>query len=268
VRRQFLRHYGMSLAAFQRAVRLGAALRRIREGASPTAAAMEAGYESESGFREAFEKLFGNGWAAAVRRESSEEPTPGFLSAAWLSTPLGPMLACASDRGLCLLEFVDRRSLETQIAAVRARMGLAVVPQRHRVLEQIERELAAYFAGALRDFTVPLDPQGTDFERRVWDRLLEIPYGETCSYARMAKGIGRPGAARAIGRANGANRIAIVIPCHRVIRADGALCGYGGGVERKRWLLELEGWGGEPVRKESHAKAQRREEGQLLLGCE
>src|SRR5690606_35207869 len=149
-------------AAFQRAVRLGAALRSIREGASPTAAAMEAGYESESGFREAFEKLFG------------APPNPpavgeGFLSAAWLSTPLGPMLACASDRGLCVLEFVDRRSLETQISAVRARTGLAVVPRRHPVLEQIEREIAAYFASELRDFTVPLDPQGTDFERRVWD---------------------------------------------------------------------------------------------------
>jgi len=256
VRRQFLRHYGMSLAAFQRAVRLGAALRSIRAGATPTAAAMEAGYGSESGFREAFEKLFG------------APPNPpavgeGFLSAAWLSTPLGPMLACASDRGLSLLEFVDRRSLETQIAEVRKRTGLAVVPQRHPVLDQIERELAAYFTGELRDFGVPLDPQGTDFERRVWNRLLQIPYGQTCSYAQMAKDIGRPGAARAIGRANGANRIAIVIPCHRVIRADGALCGYGGGVERKRWLLELEGWAGEP---EPHAKAQRRKEGQLLLG--
>src|SRR5690606_26896769 len=160
----------------------------------------------------------------------------------------------------------DRRSLETQISAVRARTGLAVVPRRHPVLEQIERAIAAYFASELRDFTVPLDPQGTDFERRVWDRLLEIPYGETCSYAQMAKDIGRPGAARAIGRANGANRIAIVIPCHRVIRADGALCGYGGGVERKRWLLELEGWQGEPAPKESHAKAQRRKDQQLTLG--
>lgn len=258
VRRQFKRHYGMSLSEFHRALRLGAALGRIRAGASPTAAAMEAGYASESGFRDAFTRLFGASPAAAADAE--------FLSAAWLSTPLGPMLACCSDRGLCLLEFVDRRSLEMQIAQVRARTGLAVIPAAHPVLAQTERELAAYFAGELRDFTVALDPQGTPFERATWDRLLKIPYGETCSYAQMARDIGRPGAARAIGRANGANRIAIIIPCHRVIRADGALCGYGGGVERKRWLLDLEGWGGEPARKESHAEARRRGDQQLMVG--
>lgn len=226
----------MSFTAFQRSLRLGAALGRLRKGTPMSRTALEAGFASESGFREAFERLFGvtPGDAAAGGAER------GCLAAAWLETPLGPMLAMSSERGLTLLEFVDRRSIETQIEAVRARTKLAVVPVRTPVLEQTERELAEYFAGTRRTFSIPLDPQGTPFERAVWDRLLAIPYGKVSSYAAIAREVGSPGASRAIGRANGCNRIAIVIPCHRVIRSDGALCGYGGGVERKQWLLDHE----------------------------
>ena len=232
VRRQFKRHYGMSLSAFQRAVRLSAAMRQIRDGTPPGSAALDAGYNSESGFRDAFTRVFGLPPSDAARAE--------YLSADWLTTPLGPMLAVASDRGLCLLEFVDRRSIETQVQAVRTRTGRPVLPARHPVLDQTRAELEAYHAGSLRRFTVPLDPQGTAFERASWDRLLQIPYAEVCSYSAMARDLGKPGAARAVGRANGANRIAIIIPCHRVIRADGSLCGYGGGIHRKRWLLDHE----------------------------
>lgn len=232
VRRQFKRHYGMSFSAFQRALRLGAAVRALRNGDSPSAAAHDAGYASESAFREAFVRLFGVPPSGAANAEH--------LAAAWLSTPLGPMLAAASDDGLCLLEFVDRRSIETQIHAVRARTGLPVVPGEHRHLTSIARELTAYFAGATQRFDTPLAPQGTDFERDVWDELLAIPYGRTSSYVAIARSLGKPGASRAIGRANGSNRIAIVIPCHRVVRSDGSLCGYGGGVDRKQWLLDHE----------------------------
>lgn len=207
-----------------------------------TRAATEAGYSSESGFREAFERLFGVTPAAAAANGRAAHAAGGAacLSAAWLSTPLGPMLAIASENGLTLLEFVDRRSLATQIDAVRGRTGLAVVPARTPALEQTERELAEYFAGSRRDFSMPLDPQGTAFERAVWERLLAIPYGQVSSYGALAREVGRPGASRAIGRANGSNRLAIVIPCHRVIRSDGTLCGYGGGIERKQWLLDHE----------------------------
>ncbi|MEZ6241984.1 MAG: methylated-DNA--[protein]-cysteine S-methyltransferase [Phycisphaerales bacterium] len=232
VRRQFKRHYAMSFSAFQRALRLGGAMRTLRAGGSATAAALDAGYSSESAFRDAFTKLFGVLPSDAADAEH--------LTAAWMTMPLGPMLAVASDAGLCLLEFVDRRSIETQIESVRRRTGLPVVPGEHPVLTQTEQELEAYFAGELKQFTLPLSPQGTDFERAAWDRLLEIPYAEVCSYSRMARDLGRPGAARAVGRANGANRIAIIIPCHRVIRADGSLCGYGGGIDRKQWLLDHE----------------------------
>jgi O-6-methylguanine DNA methyltransferase len=107
-------------------------------------------------------------------------------------------------------------------------------------LDRLEEELAHYFEGTLHEFTVPLDRPGTPFQTAVWDRLLEIPYGETCSYGEVARAIGKPGASRAVGRANGENCIAIVIPCHRVIESGGGLRGYGGGLARKRWLLDLE----------------------------
>jgi methylated-DNA-[protein]-cysteine S-methyltransferase len=108
------------------------------------------------------------------------------------------------------------------------------------LLQQLRRELDAYFAGALRRFTVPLAPRGTEFQRAVWAALLTIDFGETCSYADIARAIGRPTATRAVGAANGQNPIAVVIPCHRVIGSDRSLTGYGGGLDRKRWLLAHE----------------------------
>ena len=158
-----------------------------------------------------------------------------------IPTPLGTLIAGAADEGVCLLEFCDRRGLENQLRRMVARLDALVAPGSHPLLEQLERELAGYFAGRLEEFTVPLVVPGTDFQRAVWDRLRVIPYGETLSYEALARSIGRDGAQRAVGRANGDNRIAIVIPCHRVVRADGTLCGYGGGLWRKRHLLELEG---------------------------
>jgi methylated-DNA-[protein]-cysteine S-methyltransferase len=108
------------------------------------------------------------------------------------------------------------------------------------VLRQVEYQLTAYFAGELRDFDLPLAPVGTPFQERVWQALRDIPYGATTSYSALANRIGAPGAARAVGLANGRNPIAIIIPCHRVIGAGGTLVGYGGGLNRKRWLLDLE----------------------------
>ncbi len=109
------------------------------------------------------------------------------------------------------------------------------------MLERVERELAAYFRGELRAFDVPLELPGTAFQQEVWAALRRVPWGETRSYAQLASAVGRPGAHRAVARANGDNRIAIVVPCHRIVGADGSLTGYGGGLWRKRRLLELEG---------------------------
>jgi O-6-methylguanine DNA methyltransferase len=156
-----------------------------------------------------------------------------------LTTPLGPMVAGASDSGVCLLEFADRPLLRAQLAAVRRRIG-PTDGRGHPLLDQLAQELDAYFTGRLRAFTVPLDAPGSFFQQRVWGQLRRIPYGERITYRELAHRAGAPNAWRATGRANGSNRIAIVIPCHRVVAIGGRLGGYGGGLDRKRRLLQLE----------------------------
>ena len=155
-------------------------------------------------------------------------------------TPLGPMLAGATDQGLCLLEFTDRRMLEGQIRALTKQLDAGFHPGRNEHTRAVAAQLEEYFAGKRRDFTVPLVLKGTPFQEKVWRALQQIPYGETRSYEEIARAVGSPGATRAVGTANGRNRLAVVVPCHRVIRADGSLSGYGGGRWRKHRLLELE----------------------------
>lgn len=157
-----------------------------------------------------------------------------------IETPLGPTAAMAHDSGVCLLEFANRPMLDAQVERVARRFGGAPAPGRHPLLDALKAELAEYFRGERRVFDVPLALSGTPFQERVWRLLLEIPYGETISYDQLARRVGKPGGQRAVGRANGDNRIAVVIPCHRVIRASGHLGGYGGGLDRKRRLLALE----------------------------
>jgi AraC family transcriptional regulator of adaptative response/methylated-DNA-[protein]-cysteine methyltransferase len=239
VRRTFKRGFGMTFQAYQRACRLGTAMKALHEGAPTIDAGMDAGFESDSGFRDAFARVFGD--------------TPGrardkaLLTATWIETPLGPMLAIAGDAGLELLEFVDRRALETELRELRAStrsarsaQAAAIVPGDHPILTQTADQLREYFAGTRRDFDLPLNQRGSTFQLAAWQALREIPYGETRSYTDMARRVGSPGAVRAIGRVNGQNQIALVVPCHRVIRADGSLCGYGGGRWRKQWLLDHE----------------------------
>jgi AraC family transcriptional regulator of adaptative response/methylated-DNA-[protein]-cysteine methyltransferase len=158
----------------------------------------------------------------------------------WMRSPLGPLVAGATAEGVCLLEYTDRRMLEAELATVKRLYSGPVVPGSNRHLELLETELAGYFAGAVRRFSVPLAYPGTPFQRRVWEQLIAIPYGETRSYEQLAAAVGQPRAVRAVGRANGLNRIAIVIPCHRVINKNGKLGGYGGGLPRKQYLLDLE----------------------------
>ena len=162
-------------------------------------------------------------------------------------------LKCEST--LYLLEYVDRRGLERQIARLRARAKAGIVPGRTKPIAQIEAELAAYFNGSSMRFETPLARLGSPFQNAVWDALLAIRPGQTQSYADLARGVGRPEAVRAAAQANGANPFAIVIPCHRVINADGGLCGYGGGLPRKRWLLDHERRWGRRQRGEATARA-------------
>ena len=232
VRRWFRRHHGMTFQAYQRARRLGLALGRIRLGDEQVMVAYDHGFESLSGFRDAFDRILGD--------------TPGrsrYKSTALMTrllTPLGPVAAAATEEGICLLEFADRRMLETQIRRLRKHLKCAVLPGQNQHLEKLGEELTLYFQGDLREFSVPLIVAGSEFQCAAWEFLQQIPYGETRSYSEEARAMGRPGALRAVGSANGDNRIAIVIPCHRVIRSDGSISGYGGGVWRKQFLLELE----------------------------
>ena len=158
----------------------------------------------------------------------------------WIESPLGRLVVGATETGVCLLEFSDPGRLDAQVRTLERRLGSAVTPGEHPLLTRLEAELVEYFAGERRAFSVPLHYPGTEFQVRVWTALRDIPYGRTTSYEALAATVGRPGAQRAVGKANGDNRIAIVIPCHRVVRKDGTLCGYGGGPWRKRRLLELE----------------------------
>jgi len=232
VRRYFRRHYGLTFQGFARARRLAGALGQIREGHALDDAVFASGFESHSGFRDAFQRAFG---AAPGRCRNAE---PVVLS--WLRSPLGPLVAGATAAGVCLLEFSDRRILEAQFATVSRLFGTPLVPGSNAHLERLRGELADYFAGTLQRFSVPLVYPGSPFQRRVWEQLLHIPYGQTRSYEHLAIAVGTPTATRAVGRANGLNRLAIVIPCHRVVGKDGQLRGYAGGLRRKQFLLDLE----------------------------
>ena len=156
-----------------------------------------------------------------------------------LDSPVGVLVAGATERGLCLLEFRDREILEAQIARVRARVG-PTESGSQPLLDQVKRELEEYFHGRRRTFSVPLVYPGTPFQSKVWNALRRIPFGATISYEELAHRVGSPAGQRAAGHANGQNPIAIIIPCHRVINKDGKLGGYGGGLWRKRVLLDLE----------------------------
>jgi AraC family transcriptional regulator of adaptative response/methylated-DNA-[protein]-cysteine methyltransferase len=231
-RRHFLQHFGMTFQAYCRGRRLGEAFRQLKRGQPLDTIALDHGYESLSGFRDAFGKAFGK----------SPRQTNGHCAVvSWVESPVSPLLVAATDAGLCALEFVGRTDLAGQMNDLRQSLGMPVVPGQHPILTQTEKELAEYFAGERREFTIPLHPIGTPFQRAVWDRLMTIPYGETCSYEDLARSVNKsPSACRAVGQANGRNKIVILIPCHRVVNKGGGLGGYGGGLWRKKYLLELE----------------------------
>jgi len=162
------------------------------------------------------------------------------ICTAVIKTPLGDMLAGATSDAICLLEFNDRGRLEKQFKTLRGIFVMPLLPGEHALFAPLRDQLAQYFEGKRTAFDIPLASPGTGFQRKVWQALRDIPYGQTMSYGEVARTIGKPGAARSVGAANGANRIAIIIPCHRVIAAGGRPGGYGGGLWRKFRLLDLE----------------------------
>jgi AraC family transcriptional regulator of adaptative response/methylated-DNA-[protein]-cysteine methyltransferase len=234
LRRWFQKHYGMTFQAFCRMSRINAAFGAIKDGNSVLDAALGSGYSSASGFAAAFDKIIGT-----APGKAGKEPK-NVLVYQRFDTPLGPMIAVANETGLCLLEFGDRRMLESEFNDLQKRLGAVLLPGKNEFTEAAILQLLEYFAGERKTFSVPLHAPGTAFQQRVWAALREIPYGETRSYGEIAAAMSNPGAVRAVGTANGMNRIAIMIPCHRVIGADGTLTGYGGGLWRKDWLLKHE----------------------------
>ncbi len=231
-RRQFKKRFGMTFVAYARARRMGLAMKQIREGSPVIDAQLATGYESSSGFRDAFSRIMGS---APTRLGHSN-----ILKASWLDTPLGPMIAVGNDEALYLLEFVDRRGLEREIERLRLRTKSMIIPGKTKTIHSIEQELGRYFEGRLHAFSTPLFLLGSPFQVRVWEELQRIPYGQTRSYKEIAAAIGKPTAFRAVAQANGRNQLALIIPCHRVINANGEIGGYGGGVSRKDWLLRHE----------------------------
>jgi AraC family transcriptional regulator of adaptative response/methylated-DNA-[protein]-cysteine methyltransferase len=247
-RRWFQQHYGMSFAAWCRGNRLAGAFTRIRQGGTLDDAVFDSGFESHSGFREAFARVFDE--APGRSRETGDR-----VVITMVETPLGPLLAGATDQGINFLEYTDRRMLEHNLKTMRRRSGCAVVPGRHPLLEQLRGQLDEYFQGDRQSFTLPLAARGTPFQEKVWQQLCRIPHGKTISYDELAQKVGQPTAHRAVARANGMNCVAILIPCHRVIGKDGSLTGYGGGLWRKRLLLELERTGKLPGSDENGSNA-------------
>lgn len=232
VRRWFKKHHHMTFQTYLRTLRIGNAFGRIKYGDKVIEAAYDSGYESLSGFTEYFKKTTG---FSPVNSQHQQ-----LIKVTRILTPLGPMLAGANDDGICLLEFVDRRMLGTQLKRLTKLLSAAFVPGDNPHFKQLNLQITEYFAGKRKQFSVPLVVPGTEFQKKVWKILQQIPYATTRSYKQQAEILGNPAAIRAVARANGDNRIAIIIPCHRVIGADGNLTGYGGGLWRKRHLLELE----------------------------
>lgn len=232
VRRWFKQHYGITFQAFQRMYRINSAYKELKSGKRTTETAYASGYDSLSGFGYTYKAVLGT----APSTQSVEDP----VLIDRITTPLGPMFACATNKGLCLLEFVDRRMLETEFKDLQKRLNSVIISGENVHIRNTRKQLEEYFNGARSKFSVPLHMPGTTFQQTAWNALLTIPAGETRSYQDQAVSIGNQNAVRAVARANGMNRIAILVPCHRVIGKDGQLTGYGGGLERKRWLLDHE----------------------------
>ncbi|MEP2770649.1 MAG: methylated-DNA--[protein]-cysteine S-methyltransferase [Fulvivirga sp.] len=232
IRRWFKKNHNITFHGFQRMLRINMAYQQINSGEKVTAAAFDHGYESLSGFNDGYQSIFG--------KPPTKTNGQAVINITRFTTPLGPMYGCATEDGICLVEFTDRRMLETEFKDLRKRLNAVILPGSNEHLEQLQQQMNEYFNGQRKDFDLALHTPGTDFQNTVWKILQSIPYGETRSYQEQANKLGKPKAVRAVASANGYNRLAIVIPCHRVIGSDGSLTGYAGGLARKQWLLEFE----------------------------
>jgi AraC family transcriptional regulator of adaptative response/methylated-DNA-[protein]-cysteine methyltransferase len=232
VRRIFKRQFGLTFLELARLRRLKEGFTTLRSGETVLAAQIESGFESPSAFRTAFAALIGVA-PGAFRKEA-------LLQADWIETPLGSMVAISCQHRLHLLEFVDRKALAVEVRRLLERQPGGLGIGATEPTEQVRMELKAFFSGVSSTFETPCAFHGTAFEREVWSVLQQIPAGQTRSYSDLAATLGRPSSTRAVARANGKNQLAIIVPCHRILAANGDLTGYGGGLWRKRKLITLE----------------------------
>ena len=232
VRRAFKRHFSMTFLEMARLQRLGRGFTALAQGQPVVQAQLDAGYASPDAFRSAFAGLLG--------QSPGKLPPNARLRANWIKTPLGPMIAVCDEESLHLLEFADRKALPTELKKLQRKTGGDLGVGQFPLHQQVTEQLTAYFSGTRASFDLPLTLHGSTFAQTVWAELQRIPAGETRSYGQLAATLGRPTASRAVASANGQNQIALVIPCHRVIGADGSLTGYGGGLWRKQKLIEIE----------------------------
>ena len=232
VKRWFLKHHAMTFHAFQRMYRINSAFKKLQQGETILDVALDNGYESLSGFRDRFKSIIGT----SPKNSKMEK----IIDVKRIETPLGAMIACANDNGICMLQFSDRKTLTKELEDISNHFKANVILGENPHFKTLETELQDYFDGERLDFTVPLSPVGTDFQKKVWEILRTIPYGTTRSYQQQADILGNQKAVRAVANDNGLNKISIIIPCHRVIGTNGTLTGYSGGIWRKQKLLELE----------------------------
>ncbi len=230
-RRQFKARFGMTFSVYARQRRLGIARQNLEQGEPVIQAQLAAGFDSPSGFRAAYAKTFG-----APPNKTGQAS----LFIEWIDTPLGPMIVICSEQHVYLTEFTNRKKLSGQLEKLVKVYDRPILPGRTSITDHVEAQIRDYFDGRLQSFDLPLRPTGTDFQRRVWDALCAIPFGETRSYGELATSIGNDKAFRAVASSNAKNGLAIIIPCHRVINTGGKLGGYAGGLHKKQWLLDHE----------------------------
>ena len=230
IRRAFKRSLGITFLDLARQRRLAQGFTTLQSGGRMVDAQVAAGFESASAFRQAFSRWLG--------LRAADLPKDAILRAHWIETDLGPMIAVADRHSLHLLEFTDRKALPTELRKLHQAHPISL--GQYMLHDRLNQQLSHFFAGESDRFDIPLTLHGSPFTQEVWRHLQNIPAGETRTYGTLAKAIGRPSATRAVARANGSNQIAILIPCHRVIGADGSLTGYGGGLWRKDRLIALE----------------------------
>lgn len=190
------------------------------------------GFESLSGFSDSFKKIIG---ASPGKIDGKN-----VINVTRITTPLGPMIAGATDEGICHFDFAERRMLETILKRIQRILNATLVMADHPHFKVLNTQVEEYFHGVRKEFDLPLHLVGTSFQKQVWEELLKIPYATTRSYKEQSIMLGNQKAIRAVAGANGENGIAIIVPCHRVIGENGHLTGYGGGLWRKKWLLDHE----------------------------